>query len=303
LAQFSRRAGVPPATTLSFLRDAQIPVSFENLTIVNASPAAKRTMWYLYSVGTVWRDEIEHHQGADKAGLHLFWVRSGKGLLETPSGQFNLETGPQCWLVDLRRQRIYRPIEGTRLVTDSFRFGGPLQDAWLALLGGAGEVAMNSPLMVQLNKIHRALIRVKSANSSSDEWRIHLLVTQAWGNLLEARGHFSQSIHCPPVPVQRVIDAVRARPLHDWQARELSSVAGVSYSGLRSAFKHSRDETLHDFLQQVRLDQAYILLADTKLSIKEVSVRLNFNDATYFSHWFQRLHGNTPGGYRRSIRG
>lgn len=260
-------------------------------------------MWHLYSVGTVWRDEIESHLGADKAGLHLFWIRRGQGLLETPSGQFSLAPGPQCWIVDLRQQRTYRPIEGDRLVTDSFRFGGPLQDAWLSMLGGAGEVVMKPKMMSQLNQVHRRLIRNQSVSTSSDEWRIHLLITQVWGNLLKARGHFSQSIHRPPAAVQQVIDAVLAKPMHDWQASELSSVAGISYSGLRAAFKHSRDETLHDFLQQVRLDQAHILLADAKLSIKEVSARLNFNDATYFSHWFQRLHGNTPGDYRRSIRG
>ena len=77
-----------------------MPVSFSGLHVAEPSPQARRLLWHVLSVGRVWRDEPEHHAGADKAGLHLFWVVRGSGLLETGETRLTLAPGRCCWLVD-----------------------------------------------------------------------------------------------------------------------------------------------------------------------------------------------------------
>lgn len=281
-----------------------MPVSFDQLRVCQSpSAVARRSLWHLLSVGTVWRDEPERHQGADKAGLHLFWVRRGQGWLETPQARSQLAAGPRCWLVDLRLPRSYQPENKARLVTDGFRFNGPMPDAWLDLVGGAGEFALTSSQLVHLKALRRTLNGIASGPAPASEWRIHTLVTEAWGVLMEARNRLPGSTPAVRPSVQRVVDAVLQKPDHAWQAGEMAAIAGTSYSALRAAFKVERGETLHDFLQQVRLDQARAWLADVRLSIKEVSARLHFRGETYFTHWFRARSGQTPSACRRALRG
>ncbi len=280
-----------------------MPVSFDKLRQTTASPSAQRALWHLLSVGTVWRDEIERHQGADKAGLHLFWVRRGTGWLETSRGRWPLRAGLRCWLVDLRHERAYMPDKGARLVTESFRFNGPMPGAWLEMLDGAGEIVLNTAAMRRLRGIHQELNRMASRPSRKNEWCVHELLTQVWGEMIAARRSRDSGTAQTPPAVERVVNAVHARPQQNWQANEMARIAGVSYSGLRAAFKSARGETLHDFLQRVRLDEALALLSDSRLSVKEVSGRLNFRSETYFTHWFRELCGQPPGAHRQILRG
>jgi len=62
-------------------------------------------------------------------------------------------------------------------------------------------------------------------------------------------------------------------------------------------------ETLHDFLQRTRLDEARRLLGDPTLTIKEVAARLHFSSEFYFSHFFRKASGMSPTQFRREPRG
>jgi AraC-like DNA-binding protein len=99
------------------------------------------------------------------------------------------------------------------------------------------------------------------------------------------------------------MDAVLANPARAWRAAELARIAHVSYSGLRSLFRATQHESLHEFLRRTRIDQAKLLLADERLSIKEVAGQLNFSSEAYFSQWFRRNTNYTPSAFRISGRG
>jgi AraC-like DNA-binding protein len=77
----------------------------------------------------------------------------------------------------------------------------------------------------------------------------------------------------------------------------------VSYSGLRALFRSSGQGTIHQHIQRARLDQARLLLADKRLSIKDVSGQLNFSSEFYFSHFFRHHTGMTPTDFRQHLKG
>jgi len=83
-----------------------MPISLTQLFFAEPTPQARRLLWQVLSVGKVWRDEAECHAGADKAGLHLFWVERGGGWLEVPEAKHPIGTGPCCWLVDLAAAQL-----------------------------------------------------------------------------------------------------------------------------------------------------------------------------------------------------
>jgi len=122
------------------------------------------------------------------------------------------------------------------------------------------------------------------------------------GQLLMSRGLLVSPQSELPAPVTRVLNALAANPLKDWKARELAAVARVSYSGLRALFRKSGQGTIHQNIQRVRLDQARLLLADPRLSIKDVAAQLNFSSEFYFSHFFRKHTGMTPSEFRRRLQ-
>jgi AraC-like DNA-binding protein len=106
-----------------------------------------------------------------------------------------------------------------------------------------------------------------------------------------------------PEPVVRVLNAISANPLRDWKAKELATVGKVSYSGLRAAFQKSGQGTVHEHIQRARLDQSRLLLADKRLSIKDVAGQLSFSSEFYFSHFFRHHTGMTPTEFRQHLKG
>jgi len=277
-----------------------MPISFDKVHQVAPSPIARRLLWHVLSVGRVWRNEPESHPALDKAGLFLFRVVSGRGVLLLPGQRWRLSAGPRWWLVDMGQPRTYLPDTGQRLVTSGFRFAGPGLDLWRETLGGGGEFRFESSRdMMLLCRAQRRLLRLVTRRPPGYEWQAHEIITRVLGRLLAARRVFMTEPSVAPAPVIRVLEAVAADPLRAWRAAELAGVARVSYSRLRSLFRATQQESLHEFLSRTRLDHARLLLADGRLSVKEVARRLNFSSEFYFSHWFRRHTGDSPSRFRR----
>lgn len=281
-----------------------MPVSLSGLHLAEPSPQARRLLWHVRSVGTVWRDEPEHHAGADKAGLHLFWVVRGSGCLVTGDVRHDVAPGKRGWLVDLRKPRGYLPDDGRRLETAGFRFHGPALESWREALGNEVEFAFaEERAFAPLLRAQRLLLRMVRQRPADWEWQVHQAIDEVLGHLAESRRLFQASAAKEPEAVRRVLEMVLAQPDRDWQAAELAAVSGVGYSRLRDLLKASRSETLHEFLQRTRLDEARRLLGDSRLTVKEVAARLHFSSEFYFSHFFRKASGMSPTQFRREPRG
>jgi AraC-like DNA-binding protein len=277
--------------------------SFRPLHFVDPSPTARRLLWHVLSIGTVSRDEPDHHKGFEKPGVHLFWVQSGHGTLERLDTPLDLKTGPFCWCVDMKKPRAYVPAPGMKLVCPGLRFCGPNLDAWREALGDSCEFAFPDCTGIKfLAQACRKLRRLVSNRPAGYEWKVHLVLTDVLGLLLESRGVLAALFSESPPAVRRVIEVVLADPARDWKVGELASLASVSISGLRSRFRHTQQEGIHEFLQRVRLDRARVLLCDKRLSIKQVADQLHFSSEFYFSHFFRSGAGMSPSQFRHDLK-
>jgi AraC-like DNA-binding protein len=75
----------------------------------------------------------------------------------------------------------------------------------------------------------------------------------------------------------------------------------VSYAWFRKAFKNYTGIAPHQYLLQLRIEKARVLLSDPSLSIKEIAARLNFESAFYFSRLFKEKMGVGPEQYRKNL--
>jgi AraC-like DNA-binding protein len=81
----------------------------------------------------------------------------------------------------------------------------------------------------------------------------------------------------------------------------LSTLAGFSPSYFFHVFKIGTGFTPTDFHIRVRMHRACVMLRETKLSVKEVSNLLGYDDQFYFSRLFRRVIGIPPSYYRAKM--
>ena len=60
------------------------------------------------------------------------------------------------------------------------------------------------------------------------------------------------------------------------------------------------NQTLSQYLTQIRLDNSRKMLRETHLSITEIAMACGFSSQSYFTKIFRETYGLTPGLYRKS---
>ena len=75
--------------------------------------------------------------------------------------------------------------------------------------------------------------------------------------------------------------------------------AGVSSFYLSKLFKEEKGETFINFVSDKRLEKSCELLANTELSIKEITAQVGYNDQNYYSRIFKSKYGFSPKEYRQ----
>lgn len=276
--------------------------SVDHLTFVEPSPIARRLLWHLYSIGSRRLGQPDQHQSFEKPGAHLFWVQSGEGELEHETGHFALRRGKKVWLVDMSKPRTYSPLPKRHLTITGFRFGGPGLEFWHEEIRGDENSEFTLDDFGFVKQTHNELLRLVRRRPTGWEWQIHVVITNMLGKLLMSRNLLVSPQSELPAPVLRVLNAISANPLRDWKAKELASIGKVSYSGLRALFQKSGQGTIHEQIQRARLDQARLLLADDRLSVKDVAAQLSFSSEFYFSHFFRRHTGMSPTRFRQHLK-
>lgn len=103
--------------------------------------------------------------------------------------------------------------------------------------------------------------------------------------------------------VSETVRAIQARPHLTLRVPELARKCKLSESQFSHRFKRLTGYPPLDFQRRVRVQRACVLLASTKLSIKEVAGRVGFEDPLYFSRVFSKVQGISPTGFRHSMMG
>jgi len=73
---------------------------------------------------------------------------------------------------------------------------------------------------------------------------------------------------------------------------------GINRNKLNEIFMNQASMTCHDYLLNLRLDLAKVMLTNTELPINEIGSRVGYPDANYFAKFFKNVTGKTPSQYR-----
>lgn len=81
--------------------------------------------------------------------------------------------------------------------------------------------------------------------------------------------------------------------------KELGEMVYLSESQVVRIFKRDLGRTPHEYILEMKLNQARKLLRNSRLMVREIAEYLGFCDEHYFSYVFRKKTGSTPLEYRK----
>ena len=94
---------------------------------------------------------------------------------------------------------------------------------------------------------------------------------------------------------------LRANVEQQISPEKVASELGLSYSWFRKTFKAYTGIAPGQYLIQLKIEKAKMLLSDRSKSVKEIAYNLNFDSSFYFSKLFKEKTGLPPEKYRRKM--
>ncbi len=99
--------------------------------------------------------------------------------------------------------------------------------------------------------------------------------------------------------IVNALDAFFEAPDRHWDLPSLARAAGMSRTRFATTFKAVTGETPALVLSRLRLGSAAHRLANENLSVEAAAEAAGYSSAAAFVRAFQRVHGETPGRWRR----
>jgi AraC-like DNA-binding protein len=75
---------------------------------------------------------------------------------------------------------------------------------------------------------------------------------------------------------------------------ELAIIASMSETKLKQLFKQTFGDTIYNYYQRARMEEAAFLLKQAKRSVSEVGYELGFSNISHFGRLFEKQYGITP---------
>lgn len=88
----------------------------------------------------------------------------------------------------------------------------------------------------------------------------------------------------------------------DCSVENMAEELGISPNYLRKKFKDGTGSTILEYVTNVRMETAEKLLRQHKFKVKEVSLRVGYENVSYFTQLFAKRNGVTPNEYKNMVR-
>jgi AraC-like DNA-binding protein len=160
----------------------------------------------------------------------------------------------------------------------------------------------------KLFRLARSLTDELNAAQKGRELMLASLVEQLTIHILRQHAHFRRDasfelsrVGLVDRRIRRAVELMHNALERDLSLEEIAAAAYLSPFHFARLFKKATGATPHAYLAALRLARAQRLLAETDLSITEISGRVGYQSASHFAKSFHQATGLTPREFRRSL--
>jgi len=101
--------------------------------------------------------------------------------------------------------------------------------------------------------------------------------------------------------IELVISRIETEISRTWNTAALAALVDLSPSRFRHLFKHETGSSPAQYLKELRLRNAELLLRTTFLSVKEIVKQVGLSSNSHFVSDFRKRYGLTPTVYRKAL--
>lgn len=103
-----------------------------------------------------------------------------------------------------------------------------------------------------------------------------------------------------PWQERRAKDIMRTRLASNLTIADVAAECKLTPSHFARSFRRSTGVAPHEFLSQLRIDEAKRMMLSTRLPLADVALICGFGDQSYFTRVFSRSVGASPGAWRKA---
>ncbi|MFC6176356.1 helix-turn-helix domain-containing protein [Companilactobacillus huachuanensis] len=163
----------------------------------------------------------------------------------------------------------------------------------------------------QINLLKQTLFDYyKNSQTKSTEQKfllmseIYLMLFYLFHYFLESK---SNSVNLPTVPtlhkLSSVIDFINEHSADDLSLPQIAGTVHLSEGYLSRTFKEQMGEGVMEYVNLVRLRNAFEILTNTEKDIETISDLAGFANVKSFRRLFAKVYQTTPGKYRINLKG
>lgn len=99
-----------------------------------------------------------------------------------------------------------------------------------------------------------------------------------------------------------VIDFIQKNYTKNLTIADIAEAAYLSPSRLAHVFKEQTGQTIIEYLNRIRINQAKLLLSTTDENCTQICFQVGYNNQSYFNRIFKKVTGVTPKNFRLTVR-
>lgn len=225
----------------------------------------------------------------------ILYTQNGSGILHIGDETYRLSKGSLFYMSPETAHEYYP--ENGNWTTCWIVFRGKYLKKLMKELGFGDYCIKENPDCELLNQLFGMILSAAEDPISGAE-KCSLLLYEY---ILEARRQLVDDASSP-ASGSAVSDAVAYIDMkyhEDITLEQLCERSGYSHQHFCRLFKAQIGMRPMEYIARRRIAQSKILLADSKLSIRQIGASVGYPDPTYFGMVYKKYEGTSPGEYRK----
>lgn len=244
--------------------------------------------------------DLQGEYYTDREGLDAYELRytlSGSGTLEYKGKKYTIRKG-EGFLISNREHHVYYAgANGWKNTV--LHFGGELAEHYLREFEASGGPKFSAQELPGFEMLQYQVLSATQNLVAYTDYRVSCLLNLLLTELLSAKSSHAGGNAPHSDYVGEACAWLRDHLSEYVNFDELAARYGVSRSVFYRDFRTHTGFTPGDYLLQLRMNRAKLLLKTTMLSIEEIATAAGYNDAGHFGQVFKRFEGVTPLRYRK----
>ncbi|MBO5726856.1 MAG: helix-turn-helix domain-containing protein, partial [Clostridia bacterium] len=247
----------------------------------------------------------------------LIYVIKGKGVANISNTEYSLQAGTVFYIMSGTPYTIKSETDDVlQLISLNFDFIKaaksvapylPLtspaafdKNQLVEVLNFSDATYLNSPVvlnnMPQLYTYLKAVMDEHNTNDNFSETQISHLLCLVFNFICRSLSEPKQTNHIRNY--KKIINYIHEHYFEEIDNKTLSKIFNYHPNYISQLIKKHTGISLHQYLLNVRIRNALLLIETTDMPISEIGVQVGFNDSSYFSQYFKKCTGHSPKEFR-----